>query len=525
MTPQEVPFRDILEYWDDLDKGGTDHAGIRALCLEDRYYLLVRMCRRLDLLHPWTYARCREVELAPSGYMDLWAREHGKSSLITFGGSLQGILRNPEITIGIFSHVNSIAADFLRQIKVEFEMNIALKEIFRDILWDNPQRQAQRWSVEGGIVVKRKGNPKEATVEASGLVDGQPIGKHYMLRIYDDIVTDKSVATAEQVEKTTNSYSLSQSLGVEGGDEWMIGTRYSYADTYEWILKRGALKARIYPATDNGLRDGKPVLFTQQEWDKRQLKNTDSDIACQYLQNPLSGQQRMFDVQDLQVYEVRPSTLAVYVMCDPARSKKKDSADTAIIVVGLDYAANKYLLDGMVHKMDLQERWTNFANMYSKWKQSPGVQTIKMGYEIFGAQSDMDYFKEQMRLPNRPSFPIEELAWPREGDGSKNDRVQRLTPDLKSYKIFLPYDTEAGKLTAMQKEMERQGYGYRISKAIRRKDENGQAYDVAELLKLQFHYFPFGGKKDAIDALSRIYDLEPKAPKLSEPTYAEPEYC
>ena len=511
--------------WDQIDQKGTNLAGMRALCLKDRYYLLVKILRRQDMLHPWIYARCREVEQASNNYLDLWAREHYKSTIITYGGAIQRILQDPEITIGIFSHVNSIASDFLRQIKVELETNSVLKALFPDILYDNPAIQAPRWSVDGGIVVRRRTNPKEATIEASGLVDGMPTGKHYRLRIYDDVVTDKSVGTPEQIEKTTNAYSLSQSLGVAGGDMWLIGTRYSYADTYEWMLKRGAVNARIYPATDSGLQDGNPVLFTPAEWKKRLLNNTDNDIACQYLQNPLSGQSRMFDVTMIQTYEVRPSTLAVYVMCDPARSKKKESDDTAIIVVGIDYASNKYLLDGMVHKMDLQERWENFAQMYIKWKQAPGIQNVKMGYESFGAQADLDYFKEQQRLPNRPTFEIIELMWPREGEGSKVDRVQRLTPDLKSHKLFLPYDTEAGKLTKLQLEMKNSGYDYRISRAIRRKDSNGQMYDVTDLLKLQFHYFPFGGKKDAIDALSRIYDMEPSSPRLNEPSYAEPEYC
>jgi hypothetical protein len=524
MRHLDMTMNEAIEFWDTIDDGGKDLGGIRALCLTDRFYLLVKVCNRIDMLHPWIYARCREVEKAPGGFIDLWAREHYKSTIITFGGSIQRILQNPEITIGLFSHVNSIAADFLRQIKVELETNQTLKTVFSDILWQDPQRQAQRWSVDGGLVVKRKTNPKEATMEASGLVDGMPTGKHFRLRIYDDVVTDKSVYTPEQITKTTDAYSLSQSLGIEGGDEWMIGTRYSYADTYEWILKRGALKARIYAATNTGLRDGKPILFSQEEWNKRLLKNTDNDIACQYLQNPLSGQQRMFDVGDLQTYEVRPETLAIYIMCDPARSKKKESANTAMVVVGVDYAMNKYLVDGINHKMDLKERWENFAMLYMRWKQMPGVQIVKMGYESFGAQADMDYFKEQMMMPGRPSFEITELQWPRDGDGSKIDRVQRLVPDMKSHKIFLPYPSDDNRLTSNQRSMAASGYDYRISRPIKRVDENGNMYDLSEQLKMQFHYFPFGGLKDIIDALARIYDMEPKAPNYREPRYAEPEY-
>lgn len=476
------------------------------------------------MLHSWIYERCREVERAPEGYIDLWAREHYKSTIITFGGAIQKILNDPEITIGIFSHSNKIATPFLKQIKTEFETNEVLKAAFPDILWADPQRQAKQWSLDAGIIVQRKSNPKESTIEASGLVDGQPIGKHYRLRIYDDVVVPESVSTPEQATKTTDAYSMSQSLGVVGGEEWMIGTRYSYADTYEWILKRGALKPRVYPATKDGTAEGKPVYFSQEEWNKRRLKNTDSDIACQYLQNPLSGQQRMFDITDLQTYEVRPEVLAVYVLCDPARSKKKDSANTAIMVVGVDYAMNKYLIDGFNHKMDLQERWENFSRMYMRWKQAPGVQRVVMGYESFGAQADLDYFREQMKMPSRPRFDVLELAWPRDGEGSKVDRVQRLVPDIKGHKIYLPYDTDPKRLTSAQRRMVDQGYDYRIAKPIRRMDENGNAYDVSEQLKMQIHFFPFGGLKDAVDAFARIYDCEPRAPNVSEPSYAEPEF-
>lgn len=518
---RNASLREVLPLWDDIDKKGTYLPGVRALCLLDRFYLLVKGCKRHDMLHPWIYARCREVERAPSGYLDAWSREHFKSSIITFGGSIQRVLNDPEITICILSHSNVIAEPFLKQIKFQLENSEVLKTAFPDVLYVNPSKDAPQWS-NWGITVRRKGNPKECTIEATGL-DSQPIGKHYQLRIYDDAVVPESVSTPEQIHKSIANYSMSQSLGVVGGEEWMCGTIYSYADLYDWIMKRGALTPRIYPATHDGTRDGNPVLFPVEEWESRKVKNTDADLASQYLMNPLSGEQRMFDVADLQEYEVRPDTLAVYVLCDPARSKKKDSDNTAILVIGCDYAMNKYLLDGMNHKMDLKERWDNFSMLYDKWKNAPGVQMVKAGYESFGAQADLDYFQEQMRLPDRPRFDITELAWPREGEGSKTDRVQRLVPDTKTHKIFFPMNTDENKLTSNQRKMKGNGYAYRIAKPIRRKDENGNMYDLSEHLRMQFHYFPVG-KKDAIDAMARIYDIEPKPPSYKEQRYYEPDY-
>jgi hypothetical protein len=38
--------------------------------------------------------------------------------------------------------------------------------LYADVLWDKPTRDAPKWSRDQGIVVKRKSNPKEATVEA-----------------------------------------------------------------------------------------------------------------------------------------------------------------------------------------------------------------------------------------------------------------------------------------------------------------------------------------------------------------------
>lgn len=514
-----MPLPDAIKFWDALEsKYGI--TAVRELCLVDRYYLLVRACNRADALHPWIYARCREVERQPDNMLDLWARYHYKSTIITFAGAIQEILRNPEITIGILSNVNILAADFMRQIKTEFEKNETLKRAFPDILWENPARQAERWSIDSGIVVKRKSNPKEATVEASGLVDGQPIGKHYQLRIYDDVVTDKSVTTPDQIQKTTSAWELSDNLGTVGGRKWHSGTRYHFGDTYGSILKRGALTERRYPATNNGQPEGDPVYLTPEQWAEMKLIQGPATIACQQLQNPIAGQQAMFDVTDLQVYEVRPQTLNVYILVDPARSMKKGSANTAIAVIGIDTARNKYLLDGINHRLDLKGRWEAVRDMRKVWMNQRGVQGVWVGYEAFGAQADLDYFTEQMEVTSN-SFPIEELKWPRDGEGSKNDRVQRLGPDFRAHKFFIPLDSKT--LTSQQERCKRAEQIYRIAKPIRKRDSDGNIYDLSLMLKEQVMFYPFAPLKDLIDATSRIYDMEPRPPIIIDERELEPE--
>lgn len=96
---------------------------LRALCAGDLFFLLVHGMGRADMDNDFCFARCREVQAVPDGCLDLWAREHYKSTIITVGLTIQNILNNPALTVGIFSHTRPIAKAFLRQIKREFETN------------------------------------------------------------------------------------------------------------------------------------------------------------------------------------------------------------------------------------------------------------------------------------------------------------------------------------------------------------------------------------------------------------------
>jgi hypothetical protein len=148
---------------------------------------------------------------------------------------------------------------------------------------------------------------------------------------------------------------------------------------------------------------------------------------------------------------------------------------------------------------------------------------LHVGYERFGAISDLDYFKERQRI-EKTSFEIAELEWPRDGERSKVDRVQRLVPDIKGHRFYIPYPTDDNRLTKLQRDMIASGYEYRVSRPIKRKDENDQIYDLTERFKLQVSYFPFGGLVDVIDATSRIYDLDPVTPEYVDQSSLEPEY-
>ncbi len=556
--PRNPPTRRLSwAFYDDVlaeaEREGTTLEVEAELGRTDLFYLMCVLLRREDVDRDWLFDRCREVEQHRDGYLDLWAREHYKSTLITFGLTIQDILRDPEITVGIFSHTRPIAKGFLKQIKVEFETNDDLKTIYPDVLWSKPAKDAPSWSEDGGITVRRLGNPKEQTVEAWGLVDGQPTSKHFRLRIYDDVVTRESVTTPEQVQKTTDAWSLSGNLGVQadyGGAARHIGTRYSLSDTYAEIIRRGAAIPRVYAATHNGRMDGRPVFFSDGEWRKRLRDQSRTIVAAQLLQNPLADSDATFRTEWLRSYEVRPRTLNVYIMIDPSRGRSATSDNTAMSVVGVSKSGAKFFLDGHCHRMTLSERWVRMRELYKKWSNMPGVAHVGVGYERYGAQSDDEYFKEQ-QTKERLHFNIKELNWVRDSGQSKQERVERLEPDFRNSRFFLPlavwhdgkpcvWDVDCdgesktfgeirfravSGLTRVQLQTVEAGSPDLIAKAIRSTNQDGQIYDVTEALMREYEQFPFGDKKDLIDATSRIYDMEIVRPsQYSQEDLTPPQY-
>ncbi len=537
-----LSYEETRDFYSDI-ADGTIPLNKRELALlgcNDRFFLLTVMLNRPDALHPWLFARCREVEAAPDEHLDLWSREHYKSTIITFAGCLQEIIRDPEITIGIFSVNKNIAAKFAGQIFTEINQNEELREVYDDVFWKNPRNETAALKLAWGatsFVVKRKSNPKEATVEAHGLIDAMPTGRHFRLRIYDDVVTERHLSV-DMVKKVTERWELSDNLG--GGEQrrWHIGTRYSFADTYGQILERGILKARLFPATDDGSINGNPVFFSKTKWEAKK-KTQRSSVNAQLLQNPLGGVDATFEGKWLRPYQIRPRNLSVYIMADPSRGSGATSDRTAMAVIGIDPQGNKYLLDGFRHRMKLHERWTNLSGLYAKWSRMHGVMLCEVGYERYGAQSDDQYFYEKMGQEKDQTkvFTMKELNWTRDGTKSKKERVERLEPNFRNSGFFLPprifhlgvecvwrYDEDAGKVryfeakgpTKIESQAIRQGEPYRVMRSIRRKDEDGNLYDLTEAFMQEYLFFPFSPKDDLIDAVSRIYDMDPEPPMGGE---------
>src|SRR6185369_374536 len=142
---------------------------------------------------------------------------------------------------------------------------------------------------------------------------------------------------------------------------------------------------------------------------------------------------------------------------------------------------------------------------------APGVMICKVGYERYGLQSDIEHFNERMQAEG-VVFGIQELNWVNEGSQSKDSRIERLEPDFKNSRFFLPatiwrpddegkhffwegkphgieYRRAYGK-TSAQQQVIRAGEGYRVQDTILRRDENNLLYDLTDTLIEELLDFP-----------------------------------
>ncbi len=426
------------------------------------------------------------MQASPNGHLDLWAREHYKSTIITFAQVIQDVLSshgtNPdpkwegrEVTVGIFSHTRPIAKGFLRQIKTEFEQNLILQENFDDVLFANPVKDAPKWSEDDGLIVKRLSNPKESTIEAHGLVDGMPTGKHFLILNYDDVVTEKSITTPEMIKKTTTQLELSYNLGTDGGYRRFVGTKYHLFDTYRTLEERKTVAVRKYEATHDGTPHGDPVLMSQKALDEKRRDMGPYTFGCQMLLNPKADEVQSFDPEWVKYHNpadgenLEPGNR--YLIVDPANDKKKSSDYTSAVVIELRADQNYYELVAIRDRLNLTER----TELVFEWHKEYGRPIVC--YEQYGMQSDIQHIEYVMQQ-KKYHFDIIALG----GSMAKNDRIRKLIPIFEQGRYFLPY-------TCPQTDYE------------------GQPYDATQVfLRDEYYPFPVLSHDDMFDCKARILD-------------------
>jgi hypothetical protein len=263
---------------------------LRDLILNDLFFVVQFVLKIPIANHPFVVRMCREVEDGPKDYtLDVWAREHFKSSIITIAETIQYVLAHPDHAVGIFSYVRPVAKKFLFSIKELFQHERILHECFPDIVWNDCEKEAPLWSLDEGLILRRDTKRPDATISAWGLTEGMPTGRHFERRVYDDISTEDMADSVDMMEKVKTKFDSSQNIGTDAGHHRVIGTYYHHADPLTYIRGLKDLEGnpkyfyRLRAGSDDGSASGNPVFVSQRRWDDLKATRT---FACQQLCDP-----------------------------------------------------------------------------------------------------------------------------------------------------------------------------------------------------------------------------------------------
>ena len=467
MLKSKEQYLELIKELGKLQEGERNEV-IRHLCKTDIYFLSFFVLDQEFYYNDFAFNFCKKISENP---WQLWlvARGHLKSLTITVAHNIQLILNNPDIAIAIPSYNMKTAKSFVRQIKIILESNALLKALFPDILYSNPSTQSPKWSEQEGLVVKRKTTRKEPTVMGFGLVDGQATGYHFDVLSFDDVVTQDSVTSAEMIQKTTERWQLADNIGMPTTLKKYCGTRYHYFDTYAEVQK--VTPTTVIPATDNGEIDGNPVFLSREELDKKLKDQGRYIFSAQMLLKPVAREDQKFKMEDFRYYEELPR-LNYYIAVDPANTKSKKSDYTAMLVFGFSEDRKVYLIDGVHDKLDLGQRYKVLKSLNERYK------PLVIGYERYGLQADIDYFRMENAKTNY-YMPITEVG----GTVSKEDRILRLQALFESKDLLFPKHLRYTMLF------------------------NGEQIDIVNNIQVELLAFPFAEHDDLSDCLSRCYDI------------------
>lgn len=429
--------------------------------------------------HPFLVQRVYDCQDNANNFMDLWAREHLKSTIRSCIQPIHMVVNNPNHRIAIFSFSRAMGRQHLRKIKEILEGNKLIKMVFPEIFYEKPSTQSFKWSELDGLYVKRNINASEATFSAYGLIETLPTGSHFTHRVYDDIVNELTIRNPDAVAKAMDAYDKSLYLKQQGGTMGIVGTHYGMNDPYYQILEKKYSKIVVneIPAevdeNGEGKIGGKPVFMSREELDDRVYGSNEEDYSAQMLLKPHFRSKTNLKLEDLQFYNVgeHPKGMIYYIIVDPATKKKKKSDYTVMWVIGTTEQRHFYVVDLIRDKLSLTERWTALKDLHMKWKPRA------VGYESYGIQADLEYFEERRRY-ERYYFEIIPLG----GMISKVDRIERLASYFKNKRIYLP-------------------------KMLMYVNSEGQQLDMVDVfINEEYIYFPKPKHDDMLDSLARIQD-------------------
>lgn len=413
-----------------------------------------------------------------------------KTTIVTKVHSLQLLLNFPNIRMVLVHNKQDNSSDNLRTIK-EYFLSTEVGRLFPEYL-----PSGKDWGNLSGFSVACKTDiaRSEDTIEAIG-VGTEITGRHWDVAKKDDLVTEDSVTTEEQVKKTED-YDDRFNAGHFTNSKFRIqdysGTRYHHADLYSKKKNDKEIKYIKITLEDGQGNPTHPTRFTTE--DIAFIKNgvTPWVFNCQHLLEPEDPSRMSFKKEMIQYYDVLPSECNFYLVVDPAGQRKKKSDYTSMMVIGVTTVVRdgvpvraRFIADMFRDKIDPKHRIDMGVELIKKWK------VKEVGWEEVGLADDTFYLEERRREQQLSVIitPIKTAKI------AKEDRIRNiLMPEYAKHQWFWPAK----------------------GKMVKYSTFHGCNFDLTEVLEEEFNHFPLGAHDDLLDCGTFLSQLTIIAPEVYE---------
>jgi phage terminase large subunit-like protein len=421
----------------------------------------------------------------------LMPRDHQKSHALAVRCAWE-IYKDPAITIIYLSATSGLAERQLLDIQ-----NIMESRYFRRLSPDmihKDKGKRSMWNTTGISVdhPKREAEGvRDPTVSTCGLTTNTT-GWHCIFLAKDDVVVPDNAYTIEGRKKVESGCSQFASILTTGGKECAVGTRYHPKDHYatlkvmtepirneydEIIDEHNVYAVHERQVEIDGVflwprearkSDGKMFGFNFRELDRKKAKYTDRlQFFAQYYNNPNDLENRSVERGNFKYYkrehifmhaghwhygkgstkgyEGDSRRLNVYAAMDFAFSKSKRADYTCIVVFGIDWEFNVYILDIIRFKTNKTSIYfSNFKDMLIKWEFS------RLRAEVTAAQEVIVQSLKDKAMEEGIHCRIESHR-PNKYDGAKEERMEAaLLPRYEEGKV---YHYKGGLCTYLEEEI------------------------------------------------------------------------
>lgn len=401
-----------------------------------------------------------ERENAKSHQLTLLPRDHGKSAMVAYRVAWY-ITKDPTLRILYISATANLAQKQLSFIKGILTSPV-YKRYWPEMVHDDEGKR-EKWTMSEIAVdhpKRKEEGVRDPTIFTGGLTTSLT-GLHCDIAVLDDIVVYENAYTGEGREKVKSQYSLLSSIEGANAKEWVVGTRYHPKDLYSELLEmaediyddEGEIVGSepIYEIFERAVEDagdgtgeflwprqrrsdGKFFGFDRQVLAKKRAQYLDkTQFRAQYYNDPSDPDTRPVDYDKFQYYQkehltnnggswyYRDRKLNVFAAIDFAYSTKKRADYTAIVVIGVDFENNVYVLDIDRFKTDkISEYFAHLLDMINKWD------FRKLRAEVTAAQAAIvKELKESYIKPNGLMLKVEEHK-PTRHQGTKEERMAAI---------------------------------------------------------------------------------------------------